>query len=111
MHQQQNAPERGRKSRSIPIEVAQAIAVARDACQANVQSGALRFALEYLTKVDVARGEDLRTQILYALNNMGAWRSPAAVETKRILARFATGRHTQEGWCPTCGSQGCELPS
>jgi hypothetical protein len=78
----------------VPEEVRQAIAVATQVCREEPKRGYLPYALSYLEKVpEVARRyegeEEVKTQILYALNNLAAWRGPAAREVKHLLQKYA----------------------
>lgn len=38
--------------------------------------------------LDGMKGETLRVQILYILNNLGSWRGPRAKEVKQFLKSF-----------------------
>jgi len=78
----------------VPEEVRHAVAVALLACREASHKGFLAAAVTYLDKVPaVARryGEaEVRTQLLYALHNMRAWKGPSAQEVKLVLKRYAT---------------------
>ena len=74
----------------IPTEVSHALSVAEAACRVTPSRGYLAYALAYLQHIPNIQNEpDLRTQILYVLNNLAAWTGPAAREAKRVLSAYA----------------------
>jgi len=48
----------------------------------------LNWAVAYCLAAKRLKGEDLRTQCLYILNNITHWRHPQAKEVRRVLKNF-----------------------
>jgi len=79
--------------KELPQDVQDALRLAHDECVRFPIRGALRFARTYIEAVPLVmpKGERaVQDQILYALNNLGAWRGPAARAAKEVLLRYAT---------------------
>jgi hypothetical protein len=50
---------------------------------------AVNYAVNYARAGISMTGRDLRTQVLYVLNNISHWRGPIATEVRQTLKKFA----------------------
>lgn len=52
-------------------------------------STSLNYAVNYVEEGLYMKGEELRVQCLYILNNIQRWRHPEAKEVRRVLKEFS----------------------
>jgi len=76
----------------VTDELKDAILEALEYCTANHEKGHLGYAVSYLQNMDRAVREygdsALPVQLLYALNNMGAWKGEDARRVKAVLKKY-----------------------
>jgi membrane protease subunit (stomatin/prohibitin family) len=75
------------------MTVNEAIAAAKKHCEANPSKGYLSYALTYINAIpetmELYGVEGLKTQIIYILGNLQAWRGEEARTVKKLLNDYA----------------------
>ncbi len=75
-----------------PEELTRAVEAAKRFCEKSSPGAISAYGLSYLNRIASSRrfgSNAVKTQILYALSNLAAWRGPEAREAKKLLKAYS----------------------